>query len=1128
MQHAEQAPQASRIVRSHMRRLGNLYVSLIALPICSALLQGQAVSDSGPLQLADNRPTFFEVSYPSGRRVDARSSDILRAQISLDLHDESIAAALDAVANSAGVSINYSSDVFPKGNRVSLVAPEISLEGALSVILLDTQLDVQLTGTQLTLVPRGQKDQARAHQPGPRITGRVLDATSRAPIDAAAVQITGTTIGMSTTDSGTFAVRLPPDAKTFTVRRIGYLAQTVAINPGQTDYTIALARDVLRLEAQVVTGVATTVSSQSAANAVGVVTSQAINEVPAPTVENAIQGQIPGALVEQDNGGAPGGGMQIQIRGVTSINANASPLYVLDGVIVDNNSQDPGNNAITNSNPSVGVASDASDLGVNRIADINPEDIESVEVLKGASASAIYGSKASAGVVIITTKRGKAGKAAWNLSQKVGHFSDAQTLNIRQFPTLASAQAWYNNDIKGATTPAQIAADNAFIQGIYAGPQDYQTSLFGNSQASYETDLSVSGTQGGTEYYVSALSKYDNGTLLNTGYNKQSIRSNLTQQVSSSLSASANLFYAHSVTRRGISGNDNNGISPYTTFSYTPQFLNLNRQGPDGSWTANPFGSANAFADAYDINTPETTQRFIGGGNIAWTPYRTEHQSLQVQFIGGADIAHVRDDLFAPSSLQFEQSQALSGVSLTQETDNQYLNYSINLIHHYTGLSWLDATTSAGFVRERRDLTNPETVSQNLLAGINNPATGTVQTNFFNRSAQRDQSLYAQEQLLALDQRLSFTAGVTAERTTNDGDFRKFYVYPRFSASYRISKFADFLDELKIRGAIGSAGTQPLYGVKYTPFGTTVDAGLPGVASVSQIGLANVKPESETEIETGFDATMFNSRAQLTVTVYQKRITNLLLQAGVNASQGFSAQWLNGGEFTNQGAEISLAATPVQLRNGFTWVSTTSFYRNYSVVNSLPVPPFALFVNWIQVGRSVTDMVNTGVLDKSGSPLQQGDVLPGYTVSVDEAVSWGPLRLEGLLDWDRGSVVQNENALYYAFSSLSGDSVRAARFVSQWDANLAPWTENGTFVKLRTLSLSYTIPARWITGITGSRISSARLALMGRNLWHTYGKGYDGLDPEVSSLGNQNIQRGIEVTPYPPSRSYFLSLDLGF
>src|SRR5581483_1430380 len=126
-------------------------------------------------------------------------------------------------------------------------------------------------------------------------------------------------------------------------------------------------------------------------------------------IENAIQGQVPGAIIQQNNGGAPGGGMQIQIRGITSINANASPLYVVDGVIVNNETTNTGDNAITNA-VGTGVAPNQQDLGVNRIADINPDDIESIEILKGASASAIYGSKASAGVVIITTQKGTAGK----------------------------------------------------------------------------------------------------------------------------------------------------------------------------------------------------------------------------------------------------------------------------------------------------------------------------------------------------------------------------------------------------------------------------------------------------------------------------------------------------------------------------------------------------------------------------------------------------------------------------------------------------------------------------------------------------------------------------------------------
>jgi hypothetical protein len=209
-----------------------------------------------------------------------------------------------------------------------------------------------------------------------RIDGRVVDQDN-VPIPSVAVLVTGTTVGTTTSDSGTFALRVPTDGKTLTFRRIGFLEKVVPIASGQAEYRVSLARDVLRLEAQVVTGVATTVSAKSSANAVAVVNADAVNQVPAPTLESSIQGLVPGAQISQNNGGEPGGGMQIQIRGVTSINANASPLYVIDGVIIDNDSQKPGNNAITFSTDG-GVQPDATDLGTNRIADFNPDDIESI------------------------------------------------------------------------------------------------------------------------------------------------------------------------------------------------------------------------------------------------------------------------------------------------------------------------------------------------------------------------------------------------------------------------------------------------------------------------------------------------------------------------------------------------------------------------------------------------------------------------------------------------------------------------------------------------------------------------------------------------------------------------------
>jgi TonB-linked SusC/RagA family outer membrane protein len=958
-----------------------------------------------------------------------------------------------------------------------------------------------------------------------RLAGRVVDADEGGAVPAATVLVNGTTVGVATSDSGTFVMRVPAGALTLTVRRVGYRQATVAVSPTDANVSVRLTKDILRLDEQVVTGVATSVSTASSANAVAVVPAEEINQVPAPTIENALQGTIPGALIQQNNGGAPGGGMQVQIRGITSIFANASPLWVVDGVIVNDEAANSGLNTISQagggSNGS-GVGPDEQDLSPNRIADINPDDIESVEVLKGASASAIYGSKASAGVIIITTKKGTPGKPKWSFTQQVGEFSLLNSYNLTQFPTLASAQAWASN----------FGFSQNTVKSVYSGQQDYQGELFGNRQASYETDLSESGTQGGTQYFLSGLAKYDNGIMLNTGYNKQSVRTNITQTFLSSVSANVNLNLVHSLTRRGLTGNDNIGASPYTVLDYTPQFINLNHVNPDGAWAINPYGAANPFADAYLMQTPEEVTRIIGGGAIDWTAWSTEHQSLRLTLQGGADYSNQNDLFFAPPSLQVEQQvpSGLPGVSQDNYAKTEYLNYSINLVHHYTGLSWLDATTSVGFGRDRRSLNNSTSAGQDLLAGANAPTLGAVQTLTYNASQVKDQSFYAQEQVLTLGERLALTAGVTAERTTNNGDIGKFYPFPRFSASYRIPQFVSFLDELKLRAAYGQSGTQPTYGVKYTPFNTQLSGGLEGVYPNLLVGNSNIAPEHEAETELGFDATMFKSRAQFTFTVYQKQVSNLLLQANVSPSLGFDSQWFNGGEFTNQGIELQLTSTPVQLRNGFQWINTTSFFRNYSKVNSLPVPSFYINAGGflgngvIQVGRSVSQITG-GFSDPNGDPMQIGDVQPDFIVNFSNQINFKRFSVSALFEWSRGGGVGDWTDYQFDVSpGLLADSALSAKRLAQVNLGLAPYFAPVSYMKLRDLAVSYQLPERWFSW-AGGRIQSARLRADGRNLFMW--TGYPGLDPEVNFIGNTQVSRGQDVTPYPPARSYFFGIDLG-
>src|SRR5438034_2191875 len=244
---------------------------------------------------------------------------------------------------------------------------------------------------------------ASAFAQGRRISGRVTVEGGGEPLANASVSVVGTALGTYTDDQGRFSVTTPDNGPaTLRVRRIGYIQKSVAVPAGATESNIGLARDILQLETQVVTGTATTVSSVNAANAVTVINSEKLNKVPAQTIDYALQGKIPGALVTQ-NSGAPGGGVQIQLRGISTINASFQPIYVIDGVIVDNSQIANGINAITAA--AGGNFGSTQDVRVNRTADLNPNDIETIQILKGPSASSIYGSRGTNGVIIITTKQ---------------------------------------------------------------------------------------------------------------------------------------------------------------------------------------------------------------------------------------------------------------------------------------------------------------------------------------------------------------------------------------------------------------------------------------------------------------------------------------------------------------------------------------------------------------------------------------------------------------------------------------------------------------------------------------------------------------------------------------------------
>jgi TonB-linked SusC/RagA family outer membrane protein len=951
------------------------------------------------------------------------------------------------------------------------------------------------------------------------IHGTVVDIESNAPILSVRVAVKGAPVGAYTDAAGKFTINnVPAGAITLQARRIGYGAKEIPLTADQNEITIQLKADVLQLSQMVITGQATQVSKANLANDVGTVGAEDLTHTHAQTLDDALTGKVAGAMISS-NSGAPGGGMQIQMRGVTSIFGNSEPLYVVDGLPISNTTINNGLNALTQSAGGMGQSNQ--DNGVNRIADLNPSDIASIEILKGPSAAAIYGSEAANGVVVITTKRGQSGKPHFSLTQRLGTNRLANTIPLRRF-TLPEAEAFVNGAIDTATLQ-QWFQDNG-------GFHDFQNEVYGDKSLSYETDLSVSGGSENTQYFVSGLESHDNGIMKNTGYDKQSLRGNLTQAFGSKLQLQVNTNLIHTLTKRGISNNDNVNVSPYIVFSATPTFFDF--QPVNGVYPINPFLSngSNPLQTIALVRTPEDVYRFLGSINATYTVFTAGPQSLQAILDLGIDHYAYNSNLYSPPQLYWEPADGLDGTATQENAGETRAPIALTLKHQYlNGDNGFSATTSLGLRRGYDDLTTTNVVTQNLLGSQSNIDRGSAVNVFENRQSTRTLALFGQEEVLLLNQKLYLSAGLLGQRSTNNAFVNRMYYFPKFAASYQLPTFGAF-NQFKIRAAFGETGNEPNYGDKFTSIASGTNDGQIAGALVGTVADPNLHPEREREIEGGIDAGLFNSRLSLSLTGYQKDNTDLLLQAALAPSTGFATRIFNGGSIRNRGAEVSISGFPLQMKD-FTWNARVTFSRNEGTVTDLPVPAFeapnafaAIFgEGFIEKGRSPSQLVG---LDANGNLIQMGDALPKYIMTFSSDFGIGPVHLYGLVDWHHGGNAVNLTQALYDLNGTAGDTAAAAIRAGDFINGITGYIQPAGFVKLREVTLSYELPPSLVHGMFGNAATSVRLEASGRNLY-TWTK-YGGLDPEVSNFGNQNINRGQDVAPYPPSRSFFFTVGVDF
>lgn len=961
-----------------------------------------------------------------------------------------------------------------------------------------------------------------------RITGVVTEVSTGEPVAGANVIVQGTTNGTITDVDGNYALNVSSEGTKLVVSFIGYIIQEINVVAGKTTYDVQLEDDIQSLNEVVISGLASSVKRSNLANSVESVKAEDLTGiVEQSTMDGALYGKLKGANITA-NSGAPGGGLSIKLRGITSISGSNEPLYIVDGVYIDNSAISAGLNVV--SAASGGGSQSNQDNPSNRIADIDPLDIESIEVLKGASGAAIYGSRASGGVVIITTKKGKSGKAKISLSQSVGVTSQLRKLGTREW------------DETKAETHYGTAGRDAFIASRNAGTlHNYEDELYGNKGILATTRLTISGGNPNTKYFIGATRKDDEGIIENTGYEKYSFRANIDQKLADWLDISISNNFIHSSADRGFFNNDNSGTTMGISFVATPSWAQL-LPDSEGVYPNNPYAASNFLETRDKVINNETINRYIGGANLKATIFQKDNQSLKFAGRAGIDYYTLATTALFPNTLQFQSNgNGLNGVSIQGTTVNRNTNFAGFLIHDMFVGNGLSFKTQFGLTNENFYRNTILGTASNMNGDQTNLDQGGSVAIDQTRIIQHDRGFFVQEEVNFND-KIIVNLGLRGDKSSNNGDPNQFYYYPKFSGAVNLHEFGvlngTVVNQIKIRGAYGEAGNFAVFGDKYTSLGAVVIDGQSGVTPLNKRGNPDVAPERQKEFETGFDLGFFNGKLNFDFTYYIKEVEDLLLYAQVPSSSGFTTQVVNAADMQNKGIEMGLNWN-VMSTTDFNWNLSANWWKNSSEVTRLDIPSyttggFADFLGQFRIkeGHSPTEVIGVGPNPDEDGLVVYGDAQADFDLSFLNSLTYKNFDLSFLFHWKNGGKNINLTAL---LSDLSGTSADFDKVdldpegvlgngdyrLGELGANSEPYIEDASYLRMREIGLYYNVPKSAFNDVM-----SLRVGVSANNLINVFE--YRSYDPEVSNFGGKGLSTGVEVLPFPSSKRFNFHVIVNF
>jgi TonB-linked SusC/RagA family outer membrane protein len=1047
----------------------------------------------------------------------------------------------------------------------------------------------------LLVTPRAMQAQAG------RIAGLVTDSTSGQPVPSASVLIPALRLGGVTSAEGRYTINnVPAGTHTVRVQRIGFLPRTasVTVAAGATaTLDFRLGVQVTRLTEVVSVGYGTQ-RARDVTGSVATVNMEALERTPIVSVDQVLQGTAPGVSVTTASS-EPGGALSVRIRGTSSITGNAEPLYVIDGFPIENDIEGSsvGNGGRTRTTPS------------NPLAAINPSDIESISILKDASATAIYGSRGANGVVIITTRQGRGTRPTFSMD-----YSSGVTTLARKYDMLNSAEYMdyantFGQNSTSAFTPFPAATrDSILAAGTDTDWQDevFRSGALNNLQLTMRGATAAANT---TRYSLSGGYFNQDGIVVGSGIRRLSGRVNLNQAIGERVEIGGSLTANQAMSKATPTAGQQNAnagavsaaiqyvpILPVLRANGTYSYINtdLNRFSTllDAPQTPNPVSLTNEVLDSL------SDTRVLGNSFAQVELLR----DLQFRTTFGADYAsRGRNTYYPRSTLRGEQSggEAIRAAATVASWLNENtLTYdrtfagqqSVTLLGGYTQqrtTSDRSNASNSGFVS---DITGYFDIGAGTQAG--GPSIGS------SRTAQTLQSWLGRVNY-SLRDRYLFTGTFRADGSSRFAAAHKWGSFPSAAVAWRASSepFLEkyrFIDELKFRASVGVVGNPSIR--PYQSLSRLNDQGYSfGGTSVSgyyptAVGNPDLRWENTRQTDLGVDFGVMD-RFTLTADYYDKKTTDLLLQIDLPLESGFTSALANRGSVQNRGFELGLDAQLMKAatRQDFGWRANINFATNKNRVLDLGGPDrlqadllttdYNLPGTLIQVGKPIGvfyGFVSDGVvrdeadsasiywqrfgggrfrpgdmkiLDVDGDSIitlndrtDIGDPTPKFTLGVTNTMSFRNMELSGLLQGSFGNKILNINRIRtessprvnvsrervanaWSPTNLDGTFPRIGQNPNQVGTNdfTSNLLEDGSYVRLRTITLSYVVPERLFARYN---LTGARAYMTGTNLWTR--TDYTGYDPDVSSQSVGTTNRGIDIGAYPLSKGVTFGLNLNY